>query len=256
MSVFLYSYNRFSEGAKALADAMGIKRIKHGNSRFRPGANKKVINWGCGSTDLFQILGDNIINIPQSVRNCGNKLKFFQIMSHEMLDEEDKPRLPEWTTDAAVAQSWSAAGSLVVARTILNGHSAAGLVIINPGDPWTEAPLYTKYVKKQDEYRVHIVNGRVIDVQKKAKRRDFEGEHNHQVRNLANGYIYMREGVVAPDDVLEQAKRGMACSGLDFGACDVLWNNHFQQAYLLEINTAPGLTGSTLTAYAEAFRQY
>ena len=30
---------------------------------------------------------------------------------------------------------------------------------------------------------------------------------------------------------------------------------NYQQAYVLEINTAPGLEGSTLDAYAEAFQE-
>ncbi|MNY63636.1 hypothetical protein D3C86_2006230 [compost metagenome] len=42
--------------------------------------------------------------------------------------------------------------------------------------------------------------------------------------------------------------------GLTFGAVDVIWNEYRHQAYVLEVNTAPGLTGTTLEKYAEAFR--
>lgn len=249
-SKFIYSYNRFSEGAKLLAETMGIKRIKHGNSRFRPGPNKTVINWGCGGERPE--LGERIINDWERVALVANKLKFFQLMEYG----ENGPRVPEWTDDHMIAQSWSDSGCLVVARTVLNGHSAEGLVLIDPNTPpeaFTAAPLYTKYVKKKHEFRVHIVAGNVIDVQRKAKKHDFdENQRDTRIRNLANGYIFAREGFEVPEDVIEQSKRAFACSGLDFGAIDVIYNEHLGQAFVLEINTAPGLCGTTLTKYAEA----
>ena len=46
----------------------------------------------------------------------------------------------------------------------------------------------------------------------------------------------------------------MESIGLDFGAVDVIYNGHSNRAYVLEINTAPGLTGTTLDNYAAALR--
>lgn len=252
-SKFIYSYNRFSEGAKLLAETMGIKRIKHSNSRFRPSANKTVINWGCGKEGPLQALTPcRILNDNGRVRMASNKLAYFS----SLIEQPDAPRIPEWTTDQAVAREWNAAGCLVVARTVLNGHSAEGLVLIEPNTPpeaFTAAPLYTKYVKKLSEWRVHIVAGNVIDVQKKLKKVDFnEEERDSRIRNLANGYIFAREFDDLPDDVIEQANRAFNCSGLDFGAIDVIYNRHLNQAFVLEINTAPGLCGTTLEKYAEA----
>ncbi|MNY81884.1 hypothetical protein D3C86_2236870 [compost metagenome] len=43
--------------------------------------------------------------------------------------------------------------------------------------------------------------------------------------------------------------------GLDFGAADVIWNDHRKQAFVLEVNTAPGLTGTTLEKYAKALKE-
>ena len=43
--------------------------------------------------------------------------------------------------------------------------------------------------------------------------------------------------------------------GLDFGAVDVIWNEHESKAYVLEINTAPGLEGSTVEDYKEFFNR-
>ena len=115
------------------------------------------------------------------------------------------------------------------------------------------APLYTRYVPKQDEYRVHVFGGRVIAVQRKARRNDVENP-NWRIRNHANGFVFAREGVVAPQQVIEQSIMAVAALGLDFGGVDVIFNRHRDTAYVLEINTACGLEGQTVNDYADAIR--
>jgi len=115
------------------------------------------------------------------------------------------------------------------------------------------APLYTKYVKKAEEYRVHVVRGEVIDVQMKRKRQEVPNEEvDYKVRNSANGWVYCRDGVTAPECVRSAAIGAVASCGLDFGAADVGFNRHKDQAYVFEVNTAPGLEGTTLDRYYEA----
>lgn len=46
MKAYIYTYNKGSEGAKALSQALKVKRIKHEGSKFRGGVGKTVINWG------------------------------------------------------------------------------------------------------------------------------------------------------------------------------------------------------------------
>jgi glutathione synthase/RimK-type ligase-like ATP-grasp enzyme len=112
-------------------------------------------------------------------------------------------------------------------------------------------------VKKQDEYRVHVGKrgneSIIIDVQQKRRRHD-HAEPNFRVRNLANGFIYAREGVNPPECVFDFAKRALACCDLDFGAVDVIYNAREGRAYVLEINTAPGITGTTVERYRNYFR--
>jgi len=48
----------------------------------------------------------------------------------------------------------------------------------------------------------------------------------------------------------------MKTCDLDFGAVDVVFNSKEKLAYVLEINTAPGLTGSTLDGYVERLRKF
>lgn len=248
MSLWVYSYNAGSQGAKDLAQSLGIRRIKAENSRFVGGPNKTVINWG--SSNLPDNLeGSPIINKPRSVALATNKLTFFNTVRNQDVGINT----PEFTTSFDEAVAWLAQGHTVVARTQLQGHSGSGIVMMEPNDPTTfvRAPLYTKYIKKISEYRVHVVLGEVIDVQKKVLQENLRGEvTDFRVRSYNNGFIFMREGVEIPDNIKEMCRQTIDALGLDFGAVDLIYNRHQDRYYVLEVNTAPGLTGTTLTNYA------
>lgn len=247
MKTYLYPYKMGSAGAKALAEALGIKRIRREKSKFRGRADKTVINWGNGSLP-DQVEACNVINKPEAVNKAGNKLLAFQA-----LKENENVNIPDFTEDADVATEWLADG-IVVARTVLRGHSGNGIVLCEQDDDLVDAPLYVKYVKKTQEYRVHVVQGKVIDQQRKARKKDVEDEDvNWKIRNHDNGFIFMREGVDLPEVALEQASLAIDALGLDFGAVDLIYNEKQDKYYVLEVNTAPGLTGTTLDNYKEAF---
>jgi len=246
--MLIYPYKKGSASVKALKDSLGIKSIKTEGSRLVGSAAKKVINWG--SSDLpANVAQCTIINAAAAVAIAANKLRSFQAMN-------DLVSIPEFTTDRAVADQWLDAGKVVVCRTKLSGHSGEGIVIAETRDQMVAAPLYVQYIKKQQEFRVHIFNGEVLDVQRKARKNDVPNDMvNWKVRNLAGGFIYAREGFVTPDTVIEEAKAAVRAMGLDFGAVDVIYNELSSMAYVLEINTAPGLTGTTLEKYTAAFRE-
>jgi len=254
MRVKLYAHNPGSQGAKALAQALGIKRLKHQGSKFKPRMDDFIINWG--SSKLPEGLGvATVINAPIPITIASNKLEFFRILStSNELEETDIP-LPNWTTDKEEALGWVREGDLVVVRTKLTGHSGEGIVLCGTEEELVDAPLYTKYFKKKDEYRIHVFDDKVIDVQRKAKRHDVE-EPDWKVRTHANGFVFMREGVEPPEAVTDAAVQAVSAIGLTFGAVDVLWNDHHQKAVVIEVNTAPGLEGQTVESYAQAFRQY
>ena len=102
---------------------------------------------------------------------------------------------------------------------------------------------------------MHVVCGKVVDVRRKSLRSDFNAHYaNWKVRNHANGFIFAKGGFEVPDKVLEESVKATMVCGLDFGAVDVVWNNFLQKAFVLEINTAPGLEGSTVDSYANGFK--
>lgn len=253
----LYAYKEGSQGAKALAQGLGIKRIKHVGSKFKGSQRKLVINWGCSELPP-EVMKCRVFNNPAAVKVASNKLSFFRRMSEWNNDVAglDDPRvsIPDFTTDKEVVVQWFGDGR-VVARQKLQGHSGEGIVMLDVGDRIVDAPLYVKYVPKQSEWRIHVLDGVVVDIQRKARNREVADENvNWAVRNHANGFVYTRnEGVAPPAMVEEQAILAVQVCGLDFGAVDIIYNDHRKLAYVLEINTAPGLTGSTLDGYVERF---
>jgi hypothetical protein len=163
-----------------------------------------------------------------------------------------------WTVDMAQVRTWLMEGHLVVSRTILTGSGGMGIHVAEGARAdVVEAPLYTRYVKKSAEYRVHVFRDSVIRVQEKRRKRGVP--INTAIRNHQNGWVFCE---VADPQVLPHmlAVPTMAVGatnalGLDFGAVDMIYNRHHGW-YVLEINTAPGLEGSTLTAYANAVREW
>jgi len=243
-------YRQGSRSAKALANALGGKVLRLEGSRYNPRQGDIIINWGNTNAN------DNCLNDGASVRRVSNKLAFFQKM-------KGNDWLPQfWEKEEDIPDD----AFPVVCRTVLAGHSGEGIVIANTREELVPCQLYVKYIKKKDEYRIHlgkryfaedneekIYETVTIAVQRKAKREGFE-EANFQVRNHQNGFVYVRGGVVPPVTVLGAARSCFEKSGLDFGAVDVIYNQAQEKAYVLEINTAPGLEGQTVEDYANFFK--
>lgn len=244
--LFVYPYKAGSKSAKTLAGALGSKRIKKKNSKFRP-KGKVVINWG--SSSLPQNIIDNaiILNHPEAVRKASNKLAAFDIM----LDSMDT--LPEFTKLRDVALKWIEDGHKVFCRTKLTGNSGDGIVIAETLEGLVDAPLYTKWARIDKEYRIHVFRGEVIDKQRKARKKEVPDEDvNWKIRNLAGGFIFAR-GDCNPENGVEQAAvKAVKALGLDFGAVDVIYTK-MGEVKVLEINTACGLEGSTIDNYVKAF---
>lgn len=208
-----------------------------------------IINWGSSSAP-DRLAAATFINPPHLVKVAGNKLSTFNVLSTDV----GEVSIPEYTTEYDKAVEWVTEGKVVVCRTKLNGHSGAGIVLAaREEDIVRDCPLYVKYIKKAKEFRVHVAFGDVIDVQAKRQRTDHEGTTDFAIRNHQNGWVYCREGIEEPADLREQAKRAILTLGLDFGAVDIIYNQHYNQCYVLEVNTAPGLEGTSVEIYTNAF---
>lgn len=235
--VYIWSYSNASRSSRALADALGIRRLRHTGSTARP---RVVINWGRG------IEHDRMVNAPGAVDTAINKLATFRACQPYGVS------IPEWTTSKEVANSWLGR-TRVVCRATLTGHEGRGITIHEIG-PLPDVPLYVKYIPKKKEFRVHVCNNKVFDIQQKVLRRGTSNP-SFEIRNTANGFIFQRQGIVVPSSVEREALAAVRALGLDFGAVDVIWNETQDKSYVLEVNTAPGLEGTSVVNYARVIKE-
>jgi len=250
---------RPSKSARALARALKGRRVRD-LSRVQYGDT--VINWGNSGVPPTMA---TLLNLPSAIGMIANKRIAFDIFRNA-----DIPIPGYATTKEGV--TWK--GDTVV-RHKLTGHSGEGIEMVKAGDELPDAHLYVQYIRKEQEYRVHVAKNSqphlqmggggeqmasggdttIIAVQRKARRKDVPDEAvNWQVRNHKNGFIFAREGFTVPDSVLGVCRAALLASGLDFGAVDVIYNAKEGKAYVLEINTAPGLEGQTIADYAAFFK--
>lgn len=251
--LYIYPYKTASESARALRDGLSSSlnyRVKLvlPDGKFKPKRSDLVINWGNTTIPNWQWGWNRDINHPSHIQCAANKLVAFGRFKHNEITT------PRWTTDREEAQQWCNSGSTIVVRNVLNGHSGQGIDIVS-GNVLPTAPLYVEYKKKRHEFRVHVFKGEVIDTQQKKKRNTDErpDTFNTFVRNTANGWVYCRNDIAS--DVFRDALAILAVRALDldFGAVDIIYNEHENQNYVLEVNSAPGLEGTTLQKYIDTF---
>lgn len=241
MRVRIAQYKAGSRSAKALSEALGALRLKKEGSKFKPRASDIIINWGC-SGDLG-LSPAQVLNKPEKVARVSDKKKFF---AHAK--DATTFSVPEHTTSKKEAEEYKTC----VCRHILSGSGGKGIEIIERGETLPSAPLYVKYIPKEAEYRAHIYKGKVIDWQRKIRDPDKEPT-NWKVRNHDNGFIFARNSSKPmPKEAGDAAIEAVKYFELDFGAVDLIVTKS-GKVYVLEINTAPGLEGTTLESYRKAF---
>ena len=251
MTIKFAPYKAGSRSVQRLCDTLECRALKvDGSSRYRYRPGDVIINWG---RSAWPFNFRPTFNQPEAVAVAANKLLTYEALTTPQ---------PEWTTSQEVAQNWLHSGKRVMARTVLNGHSGRGIVVLEPDTlDIPAAPVYTVYVPKRSEWRIHVFGGAVIDRQRKIRDpNDMDrpaAEVNWSVRNRAGGFIYVRntDEELWHDQIGEVALQAVVDLGLDFGAVDVIWNQSRRQAYVLEVNTAPGVEGTTVERYAKAIRE-
>lgn len=237
-------YNQGSKSAKVLASYLGAKVLKLENSRFIPRRRDIVINWGNSRT--YQ--GDCIvINQPCFVSNASNKLRTFNIL------DEAGISIPSYTTDKQYAFERY---SRVFVRQTVTGHSGEGIVVVDTEDveELPNAPLYVEGIVKKNEYRVIVVGNEVVDIKQKRLSSEAPEERSRFVRNLSNGWIYARENLEYIEGLREIAIEAVRALSLDFGAVDII-STRDNTLFVLEVNTAFGLDGSTIELVGEAIKR-
>ena len=100
----------------------------------------------------------------------------------------------------------------------------------------------------------HVWKGTIIDVQEKRRRAGYvsTGDGDSYIRNHHNGWVFCRADIEEPANLRTIARSAIGTLSLDFGAVDIIYNQKSNKLFVLEVNTAPGLEGTTLQKYTEA----
>lgn len=252
-TIYLTPYKQYSNSCKELQQhlqLLGYKVFRTQKEITNP--NALIINWG------NQHYLDTDLNPGWYVYNAIDKrLTFMILKTYEI------PSI-EYTTIKENALKWYESGKLVVARHIFNGSKGKGITLhsnensdLNPFfSPLPDVPLYTLYKKKSKEFRVYVFKDEVIDVLEKRKRKNFLGEINTYIRSYKNGWVFCRNNIEEPDDLRELAINTIKALNLDFGGVDIIWNKKENKCYVLEVNTAPGITNTSCKSFAFAIDKY
>lgn len=245
-----YPWRAGSESLRFLTEALPQAKILHRtNSTYTPRKGDIVVNWGSSELPRFLCGTVVVLNDQAFVAEASNKLRCLSV-----LKVNNVSTVP-FTGSKKLAEEWIDAGYKVVARRILCGSGGNGIELAETRDDLIHAPLYTRYVKKTHEYRVHVLrNGEEVTFHVQQKRTRIGEDADYEIRNLEGGWVYCTDGVEADQSVLDCARDATIALGLDFAAVDIIWNKTHGRSYVLEVNTAPGLMGRTVEVYADYFK--
>lgn len=248
--VFILPYSMKSMSARSLAEKLGVRRILTQGSSYRPRPTDTIIYWGSGR-DLSPA---TLINKPSAIKNSVNKIRFFEACD----SSKDHPRVPVWTTSPWTAHGLHAKGVNLVVRKEVASSQGRGTSILRSQpavkfEAFMKAPLYTVLIEDATEFRIHVMDGRIIYKQQKLRKNDASKDDN-LIRNYENGWVFSSHLRFYEEDIGDQAIKAVRACGLDFGAVDMLWSNKDRKAYALEVNSAPGIEAGSLDAYAQAFK--
>ena len=239
-----------STSAEDLSVELETIRVRR-SGKYKPKIEDLIVNWGNSQWPIWWKQNIKILNWPEYVALACDKVHAFIFLDTEV-------NTVPWTEIKGIAEGWLRDNrympNIVVCRESVTGKGGQGIHLARKIEELIDCPLYTLYVPKQYEFRVHVVDGMVLDVQQKKKRTNvvFSGDDRY-IRNHKNGWTFCRNNVVAPNEVLDQAKKSVKALRLDFGAVDIGWHSTYGVG-VYEVNTAPGLDGQTLINYANAFR--
>lgn len=245
--------------ARTIKEELGIK----GSKIFRKNAIN--INWG-NRGDVSKEYNDyKIINNPKNIRPYVNKYLFLKLLNTS-LEKFEKVKSPMVIQNNSLAkellQNHLEQGKVFLARHYYH-KGGEDIIFVNSMDDIPETPNYfVEFIPDiVKEYRLHLFNfpsgTEFIRVSEKAEKDDYEGERNYQIKNLGNGWKFVR---ISSFDMgfceLCQALQEISSEILpiDFVAFDIGKSSNGIY-YIFEGNTGPGLDSYGAKVYADALRR-
>lgn len=278
MAVITVLRNDASRSARAIAAGLRALRLginvglaRVGDTR-RCGCHRYVINWGVGASPAnFRQRQLTFSNSVEGVNNCRDKRKTLSALRNAEVPCIDfaynySVERANDATDQQGPAAWLREDKKIVVRHTTTGHSGAGIEIVRlpEGGRATipHAPLYTRYFRKDAEYRVHVMSGAAIHIQQKRRRNGWEGEQeDHLVRTHANGYVFATQNLDCDTknyraELVTLALRAATAVGANHAAVDILVRHKRTGVNMVvcEMNSAPACDAeSTKNAYVQGF---
>lgn len=207
-----------------------------------------------------------ILNNPSCVPSSSSKrLTFLH------LQEAGVPHL-SFTASKKEAAQWNK-NSPIIARHLAGSSGGKGIEMILPGSTVPAAALYTLWYDKDLEFRIFVVDGKVVQIvekkrMSKEKREElYIDECDELIRTHGRGWVFAHYDLSLDTASLEAVgnigKAAIEAVGLDWGSVDVLVKtkkNKEREAdsiVVCEINSSPGLKDPiTLRLMSQAFLDY
>mgnify|MGYP003480314164 FL=1 len=192
-----------------------------------------IIRWGCTAT--FRSEKCRVINEAQAITACSNKMQ-----ARKQMEGAGCPVVPILNVGHLGINDFP-----VLVRP-LKHHGGKNMKVFKEHgslDVFMKKNNKDHYISpiinKDKEYRVHFAYGKILGISEKPKPLDgAKIAWNHED---GNGFIYV------PWDqwdlnLVKYCSKACTAMGLDFGAVDIMTKGN--SYYILEVNTAPGLTGN------------
>jgi len=231
MNFLLYGRHGHVTGA-ALGDMLGIP---HG--REMPDERVEyLIRWGT-SRRIRYIPSERTWNRRRAIEANADKFNSLNIM------------------EAAGISVPPFSGSMFDLEFPMLGRSSSHMqgrdlkLYLQPRDisPMGAPDYFVQYIPKKTEYRVHVIDNRVVKVSE--KRLTDESEYDQLVWNYETGWTFRHPSEPIHPHIYTSIAAVNALD-LDFGAVDVLVSTD-NELYVLEVNTCPGLSDNSLELYVE-----
>jgi len=285
--VYIYYSGPTDDTGKRLAEALNAK---HGKTK--PAGSMLVVGWGC-KTDGGTNMGTHIaLNHPNNIRTNRNKFETLRILKAAGIPVADFVTAGDTLTAIDNARSPIKLG--LIGRKKYHQGGKGFWACMTKGHVKTAiaqgAEYFQNYLEIENEFRLHVFKGKIINMQKKTERTNMAGaykeQHGDRIKNIAAknnvaldqktaDYVLENLGkrLEHPDQIIKSNTRGWKFSqiktakaelkeaainavkaiGLDFGAVDCCIAED-GTPYIIEVNTGPGLRGTPFDAYVSAFK--
>jgi hypothetical protein len=216
---------------QAIADRGANLHLVHDPAEIARGIETPplVLNWGASDSLPADLV---VLNRPDAVRIASDQVESLRRLG------ELAPRTVLRPDDMHLLQSERVVGKQ------RRGARGSGKAVIPSDAPWAERArydLFQEFIPDRTEYRVSILNSRVVSAYMKQPPAGADAE------NLRPEWTHQPVSEL-PAAVVATAREGARRIGLDYAGVDVVVDRRSGRALCLEANAAPGMSEQTLSS--------